>query len=419
VSRSANPAPAKSNVDVVIAGGGQVGLALALALRRAAPTLAVAVIDATLASDAARSGRASTIAAGGRRLLTELGVWPTIEADAQPVTSMIVTDSRTNDVVRPVFLTFGSDDGVGGVAAHLVADGIVVAALRAAAVAAGVAVMAPDEVTDFAVAAGRVEVTTRSGATLRAALLVAADGARSALRALAGIDTVGWSYGQSGIVATVAHAKPHGGRAEEHFLPGGPFAILPLRSRNGENLSSLVWTEPTDVAEQLVALDPLSFGVELTRRFGHRLGEHRVVDAPRAFPLGLQIARTLVKERLALVGDAAHTIHPIAGQGLNLGYRDVAALAETIVEAHRLGLDVGARVNLERYEQWRHFDTIEMGLVTDGLNRLFSNDNAMLRAVRDVGLSLTERMPSLKRLFTAEAEGATAAAPRLLRGEAI
>jgi 2-octaprenyl-6-methoxyphenol hydroxylase len=276
-----------------------------------------------------------------------------------------------------------------------------------------------DAVVDFAVSPGAVVVSTRNGARFRAALLVAADGARSSLRALAGIDTVGWSYGQSGIVATVAHAKPHGGRAEEHFLPGGPFAILPLKQVGGENRSSLVWTEPTDLAEHLVGLDPMSFGVELTRRFGHRLGEHRVVDTPRAFPLGLQIARRFVKERFALVGDAAHTIHPIAGQGLNLGYRDAAALAETIVEAHRLGLDIGAKINLERYERWRRFDTVEMGLVTDGLNRLFSNDNALLRAARDLGLSLTERMPAVKGLFMAEAGGATETAPRLLRGEAL
>jgi 2-octaprenyl-6-methoxyphenol hydroxylase len=179
-----------------------------------------------------------------------------------------------------------------------------------------------------------------------------------------------------------------------------------------------VWTEPTELAEQLVALEPVSFAVELTRRFGHRLGDHRVVDTPRAFPLALSIARTFVKERLALVGDAAHTIHPIAGQGLNLGYRDAAALAETIVEAHRLGLDIGARVNLERYERWRRFDTVEMGLITDGLTRLFSNDNAAVRALRDFGLALTDRWATAKRVLVSEAAGATTTAPRLLRGEA-
>jgi 2-octaprenyl-6-methoxyphenol hydroxylase len=418
VSSSGNVAD-DAVVDVAIAGGGQVGLALALALRRASPDLSVTLIDATPADAAARSGRASTIAAGGRRLLQELGVWEKIAPQAQPVRQMIVTDSRTNDVARPVFLTFATAAADGEIGAHLVADGAVLAALRDAAADGGVRLIAPDEVTDFAVGPGSVGLTTSSGRRLRARLLVAADGAHSRLRALAAIDTVGWSYGQSGIVATIAHNKPHGGRAEEHFLPGGPFAILPLPAKDGENRSSLVWTEPTEVADRLVSLDAPSFAGELTRRFGHRLGEHHVVDTPRAFPLGLAIARAFVKERFALIGDAAHTVHPIAGQGLNLGYRDVAALAETVVEAHRLGLDIGAEVNLQRYERWRRFDTVEMALVTDGLNRLFSNDSAWLRFVRDLGLSITDRMPAVKRLFIGEAEGTTQTAPRLLRGEAI
>ena len=218
---------------------------------------------------------------------------------------------------------------------------------------------------------------------------MAADGARSRLRAFAGISTVGWSYGQSGIVATVEHERDHGGRAEEHFLPGGPFAILPLKDRQ----ASLVWTEPTDVAERLVNGDPLVFAVELERRFGHRLGAMQAIDQPQAFPLGLQIARRFVEPRFALVGDAAHRVHPIAGQGLNLGYRDVAALAETLVEAHRLGLDIGALTVLERYQSWRRFDTVEMGLTTDALNRLFSNDNPALRIMRDVGLGVVDRLP--------------------------
>jgi 2-octaprenyl-6-methoxyphenol hydroxylase len=377
------------------------------------------VVDAAPPAGGSRAGRASTIAAGGRRLLDRLGVWDKIEPHAQPVTSMIVTDSRMNDVARPVFLTFATAAADGEVAAHLVADGVVVSALRDAVAGAGATIIAPDEVTDFSLQAAAQDVTTREGRALRARLLVAADGAKSRLRALAGIDTIGWTYDQSAIVVTVAHKKPHHGRAEEHFLPGGPFAILPLPPRDGDNFSSLVWTEPSAMAEELVALDEHAFGVELTRRFGHRLGEHRVADTPRAFPLALAIARTFVGERVALVGDAAHTIHPIAGQGLNLGYRDAAALAETIVEAHRLGLDIGAHLTLERYERWRRFDTVETAAVTDALNRLFSNDNAALRAIRDLGLSLTDRWTAAKRFFMSEAEGATDAAPRLLRGEAI
>jgi 2-octaprenyl-6-methoxyphenol hydroxylase len=400
--------------DVLIAGGGQVGLGLALALRRSAPDMAVTLVDAT-PPGAGRSGRASTITAGGRKMLERLGVWERIQPAAQPVNSMIITDSRTRDVARPVFLTFAmaGDDGVP--TAHVIPDELVVEALRLAAGEAGVALIAADAVKDFEVTPARVTATTRQGRALAARLLVAADGARSRLRELAGITTFGWSYGQSGIVATVEHERDHGGVAEEHFLPGGPFAILPLRDKQ----ASLVWTEPTDVAERLVHGDPFVFAVELERRFGHHLGAMRVIDTPQAFPLGLSLARSFVKPRLALTGDAAHRVHPIAGQGVNLGYRDVAALAETLVEAHRLGLDIGTTSVLERYQSWRRFDTLEMGLATDGLNRLFSNDNPALRLVRDVGLGLVDRLPSLKQWFVREASGAAHGAPKLLTGEAI
>ena len=399
--------------DVLIAGGGQVGLALALALRRSAPSLSVTLVDAAPPDSRPREGRASTIVAGGQRMLATLGAWDAIADAAEPVTAMIVTDSRTRDTVRPVFLTFAT--GEGEASAHVVPDGVVVAALKRAAEDTGVRIVAADTVTDFAVEDGRVTATLKSGGRLHARLMVAADGVHSKLRALAGIATVGRSYGQSGIVATVAHEKPHGGRAEEHFLPGGPFAILPLKG----NRSSLVWTEPSDIAERLVAGDALTFQVELERRFGHRLGTIEVTDTPRAFPLGITLARAFVKPRFALVGDAAHSIHPIAGQGLNLGYRDAAALAETIVEAYRLGLDIGTLTVLDRYQRWRRTDTMEMALVTDGLNRLFANDNPALRIMRDVGLGIVDRMPGLKGFFISEASGAGGKAPRLLRGEAI
>jgi 2-octaprenyl-6-methoxyphenol hydroxylase len=232
---------------------------------------------------------------------------------------------------------------------------------------------------------------------------------------MAGIRTLQWDYGQSGIVCTVAHERPHGGRAEEHFLPSGPFATLPLTG----NRSSIVWTEKTGDAERLVADEPLVFETELERRFGLQLGELRVEGKPHAWPLGLTLARDFVKPRFALAGDAAHGIHPIAGQGLNLGFRDVAALAETIVEAHRLGLDPGSLAVLQRYERWRRFDTLEMGATTDVLNRLFSNDNPALRILRDVGLGLVDRLPALKRMFIREAAGAGGDLPRLLRGEGI
>jgi 2-octaprenyl-6-methoxyphenol hydroxylase len=401
-------------VDVAIAGGGHVGLTLALALRTASPAIAVTVIDAT-PSGAVPDGRVYAIAAAGRRMLQQLGVWDAIAAGAEPIREMVITDSRTRDVARPVFLAFDGAADDGEPFAHMVANSALVAAVGRAATAAGVVLRAPDSVTGFDVEENRVRLKLASGGKLDSRLLVAADGVRSKLRDLAGIQTVGWDYGQSGIVVTVGHERPHNGRAEEHFLPAGPFAILPLKG----NRSSLVWTETRANAERILKASPERFQEELESRFGHHLGELTVLDKPRAFPLGLKLARAFVKPRFALAGDAAHGIHPIAGQGLNLGFRDVAALAETIVEAHRLGLDPGSLAVLRRYERWRRFDTFEMGAVTDGLNRLFSNDNPALRIVRDVGLGLVDRLPGLKRMFIREAAGAGGDLPRLLRGEGI
>jgi 2-octaprenyl-6-methoxyphenol hydroxylase len=232
---------------------------------------------------------------------------------------------------------------------------------------------------------------------------------------MAGIKTVDVDYGQSGIVCTIQHERPHNGRAEEHFLPAGPFAILPLTG----DRSSIVWTERTDDANRLVASDDLVFEMELEQRFGLKLGEIRVEDKPRAWPLGLKLARAFVEPRFALVGDAAHGIHPIAGQGLNLGFKDVAALAETVVEADRLGQDIGALDVLERYQRWRRFDTVQMGVTTDILNRMFSNDFGPLRTIRDVGLGLVDRMPRMKEFFIRQASGLAGDTPRLLKGEAI
>lgn len=402
-------------VDVLIAGGGHVGLSLALALRLADPELAVTVVDATPPEGIARDNRASAIAAAGRRMLDRLGVWETIAADAQPITEMVITDSRTGDAVRPVFLTFDGRAKDGEPFAHMVLNGDMVGALRDRGELAGAVILAPDSVDEFTVGPSSVLCRLGSGRAIAARLLVAADGGRSRLRSLAGIGTVSWPYPQSGIVVTVEHERPHHGRAVEHFLPGGPFAILPLKG----NRSSLVWSEREDIARRIVAGDEDIFRFELERRFGRQLGAITPVGKPRAFPLGLTLARAFVAERFALAGDAAHGIHPIAGQGLNLGFRDVAALAETIVEAHRLGLDIGSATVLERYQSWRRFDSFEMGAITDVLNRLFSNDNPVLRLVRDVGLGLVDRLPAMKRMFISEAAGEGGDLPRLLRGEAI
>ena len=408
-----------SRFDVVVAGGGHVGASLALALKQADPTLAVAVVDPTPPA-AGPDARASAIAAAARRMLERLGVWDEIAPHAQPITEMIVTDSALDAAVRPVFLTFDGSLSTGEPFAHMVPNSAMVGALVAASRDAGVALFMPDRVTGFDIADAEATVRLASGTTLSTGLLVAADGVRSRLRDIAGIGTVKWDYGQSGIVTTVAHERPHGGRAEEHFLPSGPFAILPLADDDaGRHRSSLVWSEKTATADRLVKGDAFTFGLELERRFGRHLGPLEVLSAPKAFPLGLTLARDFVRPRFALVGDAAHGIHPIAGQGLNMGFRDVAALAEVIVEARRLGLDPGRIDVLERYQRWRRFDTVEMGVVTDVLNRLFSNDLGPLRALRSFGLGLVDRMTSLKARFIGEAAGVGGSIPRLLRGEAL
>ncbi|MEZ5802489.1 MAG: ubiquinone biosynthesis hydroxylase [Rhizobiaceae bacterium] len=408
------------SLDVLIAGAGYVGMATAVGIKAARPNLAVAVVDAAPEGAWERDGRASAIAAAACRMLDQFGCWSEIEPEAQPMTEMIVTDSRSSDPVRPVFLTFDGEVAPGEPFAHMVANTVMNRALRRRASDLGIDIIEGVAVQGFDVTGAGVTVHLADGVTIDARLLVAADGVKSRLRDMAGIKTVHWDYGQSGIVCTVGHERPHNGRAEEHFLPAGPFAILPLTPDDkGGNRSSIVWTERTADAERLVQEDELVFETELEQRFGLKLGEIRVESKPRAWPLGLTLARDFIKPRFALCGDAAHGIHPIAGQGLNLGFRDAAALAEVVVEADRMGQDIGSIDVLERYQMWRRFDTFQMGVTTDVLNRMFSNDFGPLRAVRDIGLGIVDRLPGLKSFFIRQASGLAGETPRLLRGEAI
>jgi 2-octaprenyl-6-methoxyphenol hydroxylase len=406
----------EDRIDVLIGGGGVAGLALAVALRQGlGDGFSVAVADPAL-DRAPSDPRASAIVAAAQRLFAAIGVWDAVAGEAQPILDMVVTDSRLTDAVRPVFLTFDGDAEPGQPFAHMVENGPLHAALLGRARATGV-VLRPAAIAESAPSqsGGDVSIALTGGERVRARLLVAADGAHSGIRARAGIPIRGWNYGQSAIVTTVAHERDHGGRAEEHFLPAGPFAILPLKHCR----SSIVWTEDAAEAGRILALPDGDFHDELERRFGLHLGDIKVVGARRAYPIGLWIARTFIGSRLALVGDAAHVIHPIAGQGLNMGLKDVAALAETVVDAARLGLDPGAGAVLERYQRWRRFDTVTMGVATDTLNRLFSNRSDVLRLVRDVGLGLVDRMPPLKQIFIREAAGLLGEVPKLLKGEAL
>jgi 2-octaprenyl-6-methoxyphenol hydroxylase len=416
-------------VDVVIAGAGIVGLALATALRQGlGSSFSVAIADPALGRTL-QDERATAIVAAARRLLETLGVWQ--ELAAQPIRDMVVTDSALQDAVRPTFLSFDGDVEPGEPFGHMVENAPLLAALMGKARDAGVELY-PSAVEKTSLSAagapessalGRegasidapADVQLADGTRISAKLMVGADGARSRIRESAGIAAYGWWYGQSAITTTVAHERDHGGRAEEHFLPAGPFAMLPLTGRR----SSIVWTEEGGEAERILALSDADFHAELERRFGLRLGEIKVVGARRAHPLGLWVARSFVAQRLALIGDSVHVIHPIAGQGLNMGLKDVAALAEVVVDAARLGLDPGSLAVLERYQRWRRFDTMAMGIATDGLNRLFSNGSDVLRLARDLGLGLVDRLPALKRLFIREAAGLLGDVPRLLRGEAL
>jgi 2-octaprenyl-6-methoxyphenol hydroxylase len=401
--------------EVVVGGAGFAGLALAIALRQGlGDPFTVTVADPALAHARSQDPRASAIAAAARRLFEAIGVWGAVAENAQPILDMVVTDSKLDDAVRPAFLTFGGEVEEGEPFAHMIENRHLVDALAEKAKSLGVELRATP-VAGFAAGANSTEVQFADGESITARLLVGADGARSLIREQAGIATHGWNYDQCAIVTTVAHEREHNGRAEEHFLPAGPFAILPLTGRR----CSIVWTETSGEADRIVALPDSEFHDELEKRFGLQLGDIEVVGPRRAFPLGLFTARTFIGERLALVGDAAHIIHPIAGQGLNMGLRDVAALAEAIADAARLGLDPGGPEVLERYQRWRRFDTMTMGVATDGLNRLFSNNSDALRLVRDIGLGLVERMPMLKRMFIREAAGFTGDVPKLLKGEAL
>lgn len=405
---------------VVIAGAGIPGLVLALALKQAnGDAMDVVLCDPALADGARRHrGRAYAVAAGGRRLLDRIGIWPRIVGAAEPIRDMTISDSRLPDPVRPVFLTF-AQDAEDAPFAHMVEAEPLAEALVAAAAAAGIR-LEPTGIAEAVPGTARIRVVLGDGRTIPACLVVAADGARSRLREAAGIGWVGWSYPQAGIVATVGHERPHGGRAVEHFLPSGPFAILPLVD-GGElgHRSSIVWTERAADVAALLGASPEETLEEVARRFGGRLGRIVLEREPRAHPLAFGMARSFQAPRLALLGDAAHVIHPIAGQGLNLGLADVAFLAEAMTDAMRLGMDPGSPEVLRSYERSRRFDTVAMAAATDGLNRLFSNDVLALRLLRDLGLGLVDRLPGLKNRLIGEAAGRRGARPRLFRGEAL
>jgi len=399
-------------VDVAILGGGMIGMTAACGL--AMHGLEVAVVDRAAPqqqTDTGFDGRCSAVAFASAKLLEALELWPALAADAQPILEIRVSDGSS-----PLFLHFDHEAVGDAPLGQMVENRHLRLALFTRAGDLGTLHhVAPVQVAGIARGEGGAALTLEDGRRITAPLLIGADGRNSRMRREAGLRTVAWRYDQAGIVATIAHELPHCGIAHERFLPDGPFAILPLTG----NRASLVWTAAAGSEEAILGLSNRAFTAEVRRRVGDFLGEIEVVGPRWSYPLGLHLAERFIDRRLALIGDAAHGIHPIAGQGLNLGLRDVAALTEVLVEAARLGEDLGSRTVLERYQRWRRLDTLVLAAATDGLNRLFSNDFAPVRIARDLGLAAVNRLPPLKRGFMRHARGTLGRLPRLLTGERL
>ncbi len=414
--------------DVVICGGSLAGLALGLAFARGLGSGAsVALLDRRdIGKDAERSHdidvdfaaspRAFSISASSKRMLMALGVWADLDTCAQPVTAIEISDTPLESVVRPPLVNYENILEGGEAASYIVPEQAMSRALlKSVATCENISLLAPTNIDHFDADESGVTVTLKGGHSLQAALFVAADGARSSMRDAAGIKTVSWAYEQTGLVTVIAHDKPHDGVAVQHFLPAGPFAVLPLKG----DRSCITWTENAREAERIQALGDDAFLGEVDRRMAGRFGAITLAGGRRSWPLFLHVARGLVADRFALVGDAVRAVHPLAGQGFNLGLRDVAALAEVVADRYRVGLDIGGWDGLMRYERWRRFDGVMSAAAFDGLNRLFGIDWAPIRSVREAGLGVVDRFAPLKEAFVREGAGLMGDVPRLMRGEAL
>ena len=403
--------------DILIVGGGLSGPILALALAQSGHT--VTVIDALsekVRKNAAFDGRSYAVALTSQRLLDGIGVWDHLAEHSQPMLEIKVTDGRAGEGSSPFFMHFDHAEIEEGPMGYMVQDRHIRRTLLDAMTAnqkvthvSGETVVAQD------VTPGAVSASLASGQTLSGKVLVGADGRSSGTAQRAGIKRTGWDYGQTALVCAIAHDKPHHGIAHQFFMPQGPLAILPLPG----NVSSIVWSETADNAARFHALSDADYLTVLKPRFGDFLGEIALAGQRFTYPLSLSLAQNLATDRIALIGDAAHGVHPIAGQGLNAGMRDIAAFAEVVTDATRRGEDPGSIAVLKRYEEWRRFDNTALAMATDGFNRLFSNDNTLVRNVRDIGMGIVNAMPGLRRGFIREAAGLTGDLPRLMQGLAL
>ncbi len=403
--------------DILIIGGGLNGPALALALAQGG--LSVTMIDALplkLLQGDDFDGRAYALALASKRMLSALGIWQEVDADSQPILDIVVSDGKPGEGAAPWTLHFDHAEIEEGPMGHMLEDRYLRRALLAAVEAdSRITAIHGRKVVDQVIHEDRAEVTLDDGTVLSACILVGSDGRDSGTARRAGISRTGWGYDQTGLVCAIAHDKPHHGVAHQFFMPSGPLGILPLPG----NRCSIVWAETSERAKWIQSLPDEEYLAELRPRFGDFLGQIALEGKRFAYPLKLTIANSFVSDRLALVGDAAHGMHPLAGQGLNMGLRDVAALAEVLITAARRGEDISSPLVLERYQQWRRFDVASMAVATDGINRLFSNDNPILRLGRDLGLGLVNAVPGLRRGLMRNAAGLTGELPRLMQGQPI
>ena len=407
----------KYDADIIIVGGGLNGCTTALAMAQIGQD--VILIDAMpkeILANPAFDGRGYALALTSKNMLNVLGLWTDVAADSCPMLDIKVSDGRAGEGAAPWFIHFDHTEIEEGPMGHMLEDRFLrQALLRAIGKNAAIRHLDRTKVIDQSIDAGVASVVLEDGKTLNAKLLIGCDGRTSQVAQRAGIKRTGWGYDQTSLVCAVAHEKPHHNTAHQFFMPSGPLAILPL---NG-NVSSIVWTESTERAAEISAMNDADYMACLRPCFGDFLGEISLHGPRFSYPLNLTLADRYVDERLALVGDAAHGVHPLAGQGLNLGLRDIAALAQVLAEATRRGEDIGALNVLKRFQQWRRFDTAGSVAATDGINKLFSNDNPVLRTVRDVGLGLVNATPNLRRGLIRQAAGLTGDLPKMLQGKMV